>query len=463
MSWSIRFPQPLFSQLHAHLFPGDGDEHGAVIAAGVSTTERGTRLFAREVFLAQDGINYIPGERGYRMLTPSFIVEHAEYCARHNLVYLAVHNHFSQNRVGFSKDDLASHQRGYPALLDIVGRPVGALVIAQNAIAGDIWLSDGQRVSIDEGVVVGPNLRHLYPAPLPDVDATDPIYDRHARLFGDVGQWRLKQLKVGVIGAGGGGSLLVQMLAHLGVGHISVVDFDRVETTNLPRIVGAGREDVGVPKVVVAERVARCAQPDVQFEALDADIRDLDTACRFRDADVLFLATDNLQSRLVFNALVHQYLIPGFQIGAKVRTGRDSSEIEEVYAVSRPVLPFSGGGCLQCAGMIPADRLQEEGLSEDERRRQRYVDVEGDEVAEPSVITLNAIGAAHAVNDALMMVIGLMAPNAQLRHLLFDAREQAIMVAEAAPNPCCLDCSMGNRSRYGRGDTVRLPCRESVG
>jgi hypothetical protein len=46
--------------------------------------------------------------------------------------------------VGFSRVDLASHKRGYPALLDITnGEPVGALVFAQNAVAGSVWTRDG--------------------------------------------------------------------------------------------------------------------------------------------------------------------------------------------------------------------------------------------------------------------------------------------------------------------------------
>ena len=55
---SLRIAGPLFARLHAHLFPGDGDEHGAVIAAGIAETARGTRLLARALFLARAGVSY---------------------------------------------------------------------------------------------------------------------------------------------------------------------------------------------------------------------------------------------------------------------------------------------------------------------------------------------------------------------------------------------------------------------
>ena len=53
--WQLIMTAGLYGRLQRHLFPGDGDEHAAVIAAGYVQTDRGTRLLARELFLAQDG------------------------------------------------------------------------------------------------------------------------------------------------------------------------------------------------------------------------------------------------------------------------------------------------------------------------------------------------------------------------------------------------------------------------
>src|SRR5262245_52381278 len=140
--WTLVAPSALYADLAAHLFPGDGDEHGAVIAAGIATSSRGTRLLARELFVAVDGPDFVPGRWGYRMLTAQFVSDRIAYCRDHSFVYLAVHNHDAYDAVGFSDPDNRSHERGYPALLDISGQPVGALVIARNAVAGDIWTPD---------------------------------------------------------------------------------------------------------------------------------------------------------------------------------------------------------------------------------------------------------------------------------------------------------------------------------
>ena len=65
--------------------------------------------------------------------------------------------------------------------------------------------------------------------------------------------------------------------------------------------------------------------------------------------------------------------------------------------MSRPVLAYAGGGGLLCNRLVRQVSLQQETLSEKERLAQRYVD--DDEVAEPSVMTLNAVGAGHAANN----------------------------------------------------------------
>ncbi len=456
-TWSLIMDERLYQRLHTHLFPGDNDEHGAVLLAGLAESQRGIRLLAREVVLARDGEDFIPGKRGYRALSGRFVAEMIGRCAQESLVYLSVHNHRGTTRVHFSEPDLAAHARGYPALLDITnGGPVGALVFAQQAIAGDIWTADLRRHQLQHTQIVGLHPHKLFPEPPPPVPGTSSLYDRQVRLFGDAGQHMLNQMKVGVIGAGGGGSLILQILARLGVGHLVAVDPDRVDTTNLPRIVGARQRDVGRAKVEVAKRVAREAHPKVWFEAIEGSVADAAVAHRLTDVDFLFLATDTMQSRLIFNGLVHQYLIPGIQIGAKVTVELRTGNVEDVFTVSRLVLPSSG--CLQCNGLISSAQLQQEALSSEERRRQRYITDE--EVPDPSVITLNALSASQATNDFLLIMTGLLQSTASSEYIQMHPCERVTERVNVRSEPTCRTCSGSSGSRYARGDRARLPCRQ---
>jgi tRNA A37 threonylcarbamoyladenosine dehydratase len=462
--------------LHAHLFPGDHDEHGAVIAAGIARTGSGTRLLARELFLAEDGVDYVPGRRGYRMLTADFVTDKILRCTSQGLVYLAVHCHGGWDEVGFSDPDLASHERGYPALLDIAnGAPVGALVFAEHAVAGDIWLPGGTRVELVDLRVVGRPNSTWYPAPPAQRSKTAPEYDRQARIFGDRGQDLLARQKVGVIGAGGAGSLLVEYLARLGVGHLVIVDPDRIEPSNLSRVVGATRFDArwwltapgrsrhlqhlgqrfAARKITIAKRVVQAANPKIVVEVVNGDLADDEVAQRLVDCDFLFLAADSVRARLVFNALVHQYLIPGTQVGAKVTVDPTSGEITDVFSVFRPVIPDSG--CLWCNGLISPSRLQEEAISEKERQQQHYV--EDTEVHAPSVITLNAVAAAHAADDFLFSVTELLDPKVGSDYRYFRPVAGSILYDEPAKDPQCPECGAGRKSRLALGDAKRLPTR----
>lgn len=474
-NWMLSISDTHWGELISHLFPGDGDEHGAVLCAGLVETERGNRLLVRSVAIAQDGEDYMPGEYGYRMLTPSFVRDQVLDCADEGLAYLAVHNHGGTDTVGFSGEDLASHERGYPALRDILdGAIVGALVFARNAVAGDLWLPEGDRVALDSMRVIGSASKTLRPSPAASPAGVSATYDRQARLFGDRGQRLLSEQKVGVIGAGGIGSLVLEDLARLGVGHILAIDPDRLDVTNLPRVVGSTRWDArwlltrpGAPavlqrigrrfaakKVDIARRVARAANPAVRFDAICGSLIDDAVAMQLVDCDYLFLAADSMQARLVFNALVHQYLIPGAQLGAKVTVDKASGHVVDVFSVVRPVQPDTG--CLWCNGLISAAQLQDEAFTENQRRRQRYVDDE--DIPAPSVITLNALAASHAVDQYLFHVTGLtdVRERPYVRYLPLTGD---VVVETPRSDPMCRECGSGPRSRLGRGQQRRLPTR----
>ncbi len=440
--------------LMAHLFPGDRDEHGAILHAGVVDQNGRMKLLVRGVFPAKFGTHYVAGQHGYRALHPRFIHQHITTCRDQGLAYIAVHNHDCDDRVEFSEIDIASHERGYPALLDIgKGVPVGALVIGRRSIQADVWTPDGRRRSLREARIVGATLRYLYPSP-PRTASAGPgeNYDRQVRMFGIAGQARLAAAKVAVIGLGGIGSLVSEYLARVGVGEIVLIDPDRLETSNLSRVVGATVADARErrSKVAVAERHAAEAST-TRITALKADVAAESVARQLRDCDYMFLAADSMRARLVFNALVHQYLIPGVQLGAKVRAAADGALLDVMSAV-RPVRP--GEGCLWCNQLIDPHQLALEAKSDAERQAQAY----GVAEPNPSVITLNAVAAAHAVNDFLFFFLDLPSALAPLAYRHFHFLDGTAKQVQPRNDVECREC--GRSGRYGRGDTMSLPCTE---
>ncbi len=477
-TYELRITEHQWLQLHRHLFPGDYDEHGAALLCGVARSERGVRMLVRDVVLAQDGVDFVPGTRGYRLLTAEFVTRMVRRARDEELVYLAVHNHGGTTSVGFSAPDLASHERGYPTLLKVSKQTVGALVLAERAVAGDIWLQDGRRDRLCRTVVIGSQLDVLTPEP----NVTEPVaaarYHRQSLMFGPAGQAILGRSRVAVIGAGGVGMLLVQLLARLGVGHLVVVDPERVDPTNLPRLPEATRLDAmeyidhdGIPlvlrnparrfaarKVRVARRIARRANSRIAFEGIVGDVADDAVARRITDCDFIFLAADTMLARDVVNQIAHQYLIPTLQVGSKPVIDKETGEVRDVFAVVRTL--GTEPGCLSCAGLIDPVRLAEESLGDPVQvANQRYVD--DPDVHAPSVITLNGMGAGWAANDFMQFMVGFGRPAGGFRIMRtnpVNSSSPHVTVQELEADPGCYVCGNADGVR-ARGDGVQLPTR----
>ncbi len=437
----------LHERLIAHLFPGDDDEHGAILRAGVVRSGTSLRLLIQHVEPARFGTDYVRGQYGYRALAPTFIHREIMRCRDAGLAYLAVHNHRSDRHVDFSRIDLESHERGYPALLDIgQGVPVGALVYGRRSVAADVWVPDGPRRSLGTYRVVGRTVSRLYSQPRRQT-AADTEHDRQIRMFGASGQHLLGSSKVAVVGLGGVGSLVAEYLARLGVGTILMIDPDPIEGTNLSRVVGATPVDVetGLLKTQIAVRHARELARSAVLLPIARDIASETVARELRDCDFIFLAADSMRARLVVNALAHQYLVPAVQMGAKVRPGA-AGGLDDAMAAVRHIRP--GSGCLWCNGFIDPTKLAIEAKSDAERKDQAY----GVHEPDPSVITMNAVAAAHAVNDFLFDFLDLRGePANPYRHMHFV--RDAIQDVVPRSDPYCPECVR----RLAMGDRLELP------
>ena len=437
------------ARLMGHLYPGDNDEHAAVLRAGIVETSDGLRLLVQHIELAIDGRDCVPGTHGYHALTPSFIHKQIIQCRNERLAYLSVHNHDCDDSVAFSRIDIESHERGYPALRDIgKGVPVGALVFGRHSVEADIWMPDGRRARLGEFRAIGPTIKRLYSSPRRAPKGFE-TFDRQVRMFGATGQAVLAKAKVAVIGLGGVGSIVNEHVARLGVGHLLLIDHDRIEDTNLARVVGATVADVLARrfKTSIAARQARLAQPDIKITEITRDVVECDVAQQLRDCDYVFLCADSMRARLLTNAIAHQYFVPMVQLGAKVQPDKDGVLVDAT-SVIRSVRP--GQGCLWCNGFIPSGELALESKSDEERKAQAY----GTNEPNPSVITLNAIAAAHGLNDFLFDFLDLRprADGALYNHFHFVSGKLSRTVPRREAT--CSECV----DRFGRGDAIALPC-----
>jgi molybdopterin/thiamine biosynthesis adenylyltransferase len=145
-------------------------------------------------------------------------------------------------------------------------------------------------------------------------------YSRHILLneIGIEGQERISNGRTLVIGAGGLGSPVALYLGSAGVGHITLVDDDTVDLTNLQRQVAHTTVRVGEPKVTSAQAAIAAINPDVIVSAIQtrANAESLDTLVA--QADVVLDCCDNFATRQAVNAACVKHRKP-LVSGAAIR------------------------------------------------------------------------------------------------------------------------------------------------
>jgi len=128
-------------------------------------------------------------------------------------------------------------------------------------------------------------------------------YGRHLILpeVGLQGQQKLKAARVLVVGAGGLGSPVSLYLAAAGVGHLGLVDFDRVEASNLQRQILHGTSTLGRSKLDSAEARLHDLNPHVHLERYDTRISADNALDIIEGYDVVVDGTDNFGTRYLVN------------------------------------------------------------------------------------------------------------------------------------------------------------------
>jgi len=128
-------------------------------------------------------------------------------------------------------------------------------------------------------------------------------YGRHLIIpeVGLNGQKKLKAASVLIVGAGGLGSPLSLYLAAAGVGRIGLVDFDRVDSSNLQRQILYTELDVGKPKLEVAKARLEAMNPYIEVETYETRLTSENALEIMEDYDVIVDGTDNFPTRYLVN------------------------------------------------------------------------------------------------------------------------------------------------------------------
>ena len=179
-------------------------------------------------------------------------------------------------------------------------------------------------------------------------------HDRQSFL-GATSEQDLKRAKVGIVGLGGGGSHVVQQLAHLGVSNYVLVDPDIIDETNLNRLVGGTLEDVArhTLKVDIASRMIRAVVPDANIGAHPSQWQEVSKD--LKTCDALIGCLDAVAAKDQLDKFCRRFLIPYIDIGMDVHV------VGSRFLISgQVVLITPGSPCLRCMGLVTDEALAQE-------------------------------------------------------------------------------------------------------
>jgi hypothetical protein len=168
----------------------------------------------------------------------------------------------------------------------------------------------------------------------------------------------LGEVRLGIVGLGGGGSQVVQQLAHVGFLNYVVADPDVVEESNLTRLVGATVQDAkdAVLKVVVTQRLIASLQPSAKVEVIVARWQEMPEA--LRNCHFIIGCVDTFAGRRELEAFARRHMAIYIDLGMDVWKGKDGRPVMGgQVCVSLPGKP-----CMHCLGILTEENLAKEAL-----------------------------------------------------------------------------------------------------
>ena len=293
---ALVFQAPELQALRSRLLSHAPREAAALLFAGIASTPSDTRLLIRETLFAENAA-YQVQEADRLELKPEFLAPAIKRARTEGWGLVIAHTHPFDRQVRFSAADDAGERMLRPSVCArATGKPHASLVPGQGGFDARLWLGPDVTQPVELLREVGRELLSEQRG-AQQAAQVDPQYDRSLRAFGRAGQRLVQQLTVGIVGLGGVGLIVAQELAYLGVRRFILVDPDAVEPTNLNRLLGASRPDVGRKKVDVIGDGIKRVFPDASATAVTESVLTVAGGRPLLDTDMIFCCTDSQGSR----------------------------------------------------------------------------------------------------------------------------------------------------------------------
>ena len=273
-------------------------------------------------------------------------------------------------------------------------------------------------------------------------------FDRNNRFFGKEGQQRLSSTKVAIVGIGGLGTHVVQQLALLGVGNLSLIDPEELDDTNFNRYIGVQYNDPvpGTLKVEVGERIVKQINPEITVAKTPKSLISQEAFGTIIASDYIFGCIDRDGLRLILNELCNAYSKPYFDLSSDIILRNNQ------YG-GRLCTTWQGCGCIVCLNELDVVEARADLMNAAETRDRRTIyGVPRNHLGAvgPSVVSINGVVASLGVTEFMLLVTGLRSSPRRL--LTYHADRGTVNCSIDEPSPDCYYC----KGIYGKGDDANV-------
>ncbi|MDD5463359.1 MAG: ThiF family adenylyltransferase [Methylococcales bacterium] len=429
MIYSIRIDRNDLDALNNILFKHTPKENAAFLLIGKSTTNNIESFIVRRIIDIPD-TDFNIRDGNHLQISTRAINAIISLCEVNHLGLALCHSHPKPLMSNYSvSDDIGEKRIANIFHSCLPNLPLISLLNSDQEYHARYWADNSEPKQIDYIKVVG---RYIETIPLSSntykKHVVPELYDRQVLAFGESGQRRFMETKVGIIGVGGTGSAVAEQLVRLGVKDFILIDKDIFDVSNLTRIYGSYQNHTRSyfynifnrkrpSKVEIAKRNLYRINNSIKVLPLFSNVTTTNTCKALLDRDAIFLCTDDQWGRSVVNQLAYQYLIPTINIGVRI-----DSKAEKITGgtgalhILRP-----GNPCLWCYQYLKADIVANESLHLEERNKligEGYV--KGLETNAPSVISLTSTIASMAVTMFLQLTTDFMGSNGNISALRHD-------------------------------------------
>ncbi len=186
------------------------------------------------------------------------------------------------------------------------------------------------------------------------------MFTRTIQLIGENGFTALQRARVILFGVGGVGGWCAETLLRTGIGHLTLVDFDKVDTTNLNRQVVATASNIGQSKVLEMQKRLLSIAPEADIQAIDRQYN-TETADTFDLAqyDIVIDAIDMVECKAL---LLYHATQAGCKVYSSMGAGRKTNpqkiRTAEFWKVQGCPLARALRTKMKKTGLLPASKIQ---------------------------------------------------------------------------------------------------------